>query len=66
MNMGRIVLAQRNLVNFCRHNGYTDMRFITVDCVSAVDKDGVTRRFSVNLFGEIIDLDCMEVTDKKC
>ena len=57
MNMGNIVLAQRILINYCREHGYTDMKFIGVDCVSAVDQTGVTRRFGVNLFGEVIDLD---------
>ena len=61
MNMGKIVLAQRILINFCRENGYTDMKFIGMDCVSAIDQAGAVRRFGVILFGEIIDLDSRKV-----
>ena len=57
MNMGKTVLAQRILINYCREHGYTDMKFIGVDCVSAVDQVGTTRRLGVNLFGEVLDLD---------
>lgn len=64
MNMGKTVLAQRILVNFCREHGYSDMKFISVDCVSAVDQVGVVRRFGVNLFGEVIDIDSREVIGK--
>lgn len=65
MNMGKIVLAQRNLINYCREHGYTDMKFIGVDCVSAMDQTGATRRFSVNLFGEILDLDTRKNVDEE-
>lgn len=61
MNMGKVVLAQRILINYCREHGYTDMKFIGVDCVSAVDQTGATRRFGVNLFGEVIDLESQQV-----
>jgi len=61
MNMGKTVLAQRKLINFCREHGYTDMKFIGVDSVTAVDQTGATRRFGVNLFGEVIDLENREV-----
>lgn len=64
MNMGKIVLAQRILINYCREHGYTDMKFIGVDCVSAVDQTGTTRRFGVNLCDEVIDLDSREVIGK--
>lgn len=64
MNMGKTVLAQRILVNFCREQGYTDMKFIGVDCVSAVDQDGTTRTFGVNIFGEVMDLDSSEDVGK--
>lgn len=64
MNMGKTVLAQRILINYCREHGYTDMKFICVDCVSAVDQTGATRRFGVNLFGEVLDLDSREVIGK--
>ena len=40
------------------------MKFIGVDCVSTEDKTGVTRRFGVNLFGEVIDLDSRDVIGK--
>lgn len=63
--MGKIVLAQRNLINYCREHGYTDMKFIGVDCVSAMDQTGATRRFSVNLFGEILDLDTRKNVDEE-
>ena len=53
MNMGKTVLAQRILIKHCREHGYTDMKFIGVDCVSAKDQTGVTRRFGVNFFGEV-------------
>jgi hypothetical protein len=61
MNMGKTVLAQRILINFCREHSYTDMKFICVDRVSAVDKTGAVRRFGVSLFGEVLDLDTREV-----
>ncbi len=64
MNMGKTVLAQRILINFCREHGYTDMKFIGVDCMSATDQTGITRRFGVNLFDEVIDLDSREVIVK--
>ena len=64
MNIGKTVLAQRILINFCRDNGYTDMKFIGVDCVSAVDQNGTVRRFGVNLFGEVIELDNGELIGK--
>ena len=66
MNMGKTVLAQRILINFCRENGFTDMKFIGVDCVSAIDQSGVTRRFGVNVFSEVIDLDSREMSGKNC
>ena len=61
MNMGKTVHAQRILINYCREHGYTDMKFIGVDCVSAVDQDGATRRFGVNHFGEVLDLGSRQV-----
>ena len=61
MNMGKIVLAQRILINYCREHGYTDMKFIGIDCMSAKDQTGVTRRFGVNLFGEVLDLGSRQV-----
>lgn len=64
MNMGKSVVAQRILINYCRELGYTDMKFIGVDCVSAVDQTGSTRRFGVNLFGEVTDLDSREAIGK--
>ena len=64
MNMGKTVLAQRTLINFCREHGYTDIKFVGVDCVYAVDQTGTTRRFGVNLFGEVIDLDNRDVIGK--
>lgn len=66
MNMGKTVLAQRILVNFCRENSYTDMKFIGVDYMTAVDQVGVTRTLGVNLFGEVIDLGSREVIGKNC
>lgn len=56
MNIGRTVLAQRTLINFCREHGYTDMKFIGVDCVSAIDQEGVERVLGVNFNGEVFDL----------
>ena len=64
MNMGKTVLAQRILINFCRENGYADMKFIGVDCVSAVDFTGMIRTLGVNLHGEVIDLDTRELMNK--
>ena len=64
MNMGKTVLAQRILINYCKEHGYTDMKFITVDCLSAVDQTGAIRRFGVNLFGEVFDLDSREAVDE--
>lgn len=61
MYMGKVVLAQRILINYCREHGYTDMKFIGVDCVSAVDQTGATRRFGVNLFGEVLDMESQQV-----
>ena len=61
MNIGKTVLAQRILINFCRENGYTGMKFIGVECVSAVDQAGTVRRFGVNLFDRIFDLDTGEL-----
>ena len=66
MNMGKTVLAQRILINFCREHGYTDMKFTGVDCMTAVNQDGVTRTLGVNLFGEVIDLGSREVIGKNC
>lgn len=66
MNMGKTVLAQRILINYCRERGFTDMKFIGVDCVSAVDQTETTRRFGVNLFGEVLDLDSRVTTGKNC
>ena len=56
MNMGKTVLAQRILINYCREHGYTDMKFIGVDCVSAIDQEGVERVLGVNFNGEVFDL----------
>ncbi len=56
MNMGKTVLAQRTLISFCREHGYTDMKFIGVDCVSAVDQDGTTRMLTVSINDEVIDV----------
>ena len=64
MNMGKTVLAQRILINLCRENGYTDIKFIGVDCVSATDQIGATRRFGVNIYGRVLDLDTREEVDK--
>lgn len=64
MNIGKTVLAQRILINYCREHGYTDMKFIGIDCVSAVDQIGTTRRFSVTLFDDVIDLDSRVVIGK--
>ena len=61
MNLGKTVLAQRILVNFCRERGYTDIKFIGVDCISAIDQLGVTRRFGVTLFDEVLDLESRQV-----
>lgn len=64
MNMGKTVLAQRTLINFCRENGYTDVKFIGVDCVSALDQDGTVRTLGVDLFGGVIDMTTKEVRCK--
>lgn len=56
MNMGKTVLAQRKLINFCREHGYTDMKFIGVDCVSAVDPTGTAKIFGVGIAGEVIEM----------
>ena len=56
MNIGKTVLAQRKLINFCREHSYTDMKFIGVDCVSAVDQDGTTRMLTVSINDEVIDV----------
>ena len=56
MNMGKTVLAQRTLISFCREHGYTDIKFIGVDCVSAVDQDGTTRMLMVSINDEVIDV----------
>lgn len=56
MNIGKTVLAQRTLINFCREHGYTDMKFIGVDCVSAKDSAGNIRTLGVNLNGEVLDI----------
>lgn len=61
MNMGKTVLAQRKLINFCREHGYTDMKFIGVDCVSAVDPTGTARILGVNFNGEVVDMTTKEV-----
>lgn len=57
MNLGKAVLAQRTLINFCREHGYTNMKFIGVDCVSAKDQNGSPRTLGVNILGEVIDLE---------
>ena len=64
MNMGKTVLAQRILVNFCRESGYTDMKFIGVDCVSALNREGVAMILGVDFNGEVIDLANGHVADK--
>ena len=64
MNMGKTVLAQRILINYCREHGYTDMKFIGIDCVSAVDQTGTTRKFGVTLFDDVIELDSRVVIGK--
>lgn len=56
MNMGKTVLAQRTLINFCREHGYTDMKFIGVDCISAIDQDGTIRMLTMSVAGEVIDV----------
>lgn len=61
MNIGKTVLAQRTLINFCREHGYIDMKFIGVDCVSAEDQDGRTRKLTVNFTGEVCDVSIREV-----
>lgn len=64
MNMGKTVLAQRKLINFCREHGYTDTKFIGVDCVSAVDRDGNVRTLGVNFNGEVLDIASGQVIGK--
>lgn len=64
MNMGKTVLAQRILINFCREHGYTDMKFIGVDCVSALNREGVAKILGVDFNGEVIDLTNGHATDK--
>ena len=56
MNMGKTVLAQRTLIRFCREHGYTDMKFIGVDCVLAVDPNVKQQLLSVDLEGNVITL----------
>ena len=56
MNIGKTVLAQRKLINFCRERGYTDMKFIGVDCVSAVDQTGSERILGVDINCEVLDM----------
>jgi len=56
MNMGKTVLAQRILINFCREHGYTNMKFIGVDRVSALDQSGNLRTLGVNFNGEVFDI----------
>ncbi len=56
MNLGKTVLAQKTLINFCREHGYIDMKYIGVDCVSAIDLTGETRIIGVNINGEVADL----------
>ena len=60
MNTGKTVLAQRTLINFCREHGYTDMKFIGVDCVSAVDSTGTASILGLNFNGEVIDMTSRE------
>lgn len=64
MNIGKTVLAQRTLINFCREHGYTDVKFIGVDCVTAADQTGHTRTLEVNIYGEVIDLSSGHDVDK--
>lgn len=64
MNMGKTVLEQRTLIYFCRENGYTDIKFIGVDCVTAVDQTGNVRTLRVSLNGEVLDITSGQVVGK--
>ena len=64
MNIRKTVLAQRTLISFCREHGYTDMKFIGVDCVSALNRDGIVRTLGVDMFGEVIDMTAKEAIRK--
>ena len=64
MNIGKRVLAQRTLISFCREHGYTDMKFIGVDCVAVVDQEGAARILGVNFNGEVVDITNRQVAGK--
>lgn len=61
INMGKTVMAQRTLIKFCRENGYTNMKFIGVNCVSALERDGSVGALGVDIFGKVIDMTTKEV-----
>ena len=61
MDMGKTVLAQMTLISFCKLRGYTDMKFIGIDCVSSEDQNGRTRKLTVNFTGEVCDVSTGEV-----
>jgi len=58
------VLAQKTLILFCREHGCTDMKFIGIDCVSAVDPNGKQHLLGVNLDGNVITFDNAEIIDQ--
>lgn len=61
ISLGTTVRAQSLLLRYCREHGYSDYKFMSVETISTVDKNGVRHDLALNLYGDILDLESREV-----